>query len=644
MKPTSAARHTSLVTRVLVSNMGLVGVSLFFLTGLFLVTQGSVLQRQLESRALLLAEFLANQSELAMLVHNRPELERTAAAALSSEDVLYVVMTDPSGEVLAQAMHKEFPLSELPNRRQLGSSMLATFKSQQLPPGFLDVASFVTAHAGADVLDWESPKAGDSRLGVVRVGFSMAKQRALFTHAVVYGVLVAFVTLLMILVVHFLQLTRLLRPLRNLVTFASKVGAGDLKQRAPMESLDEVADLTVAFNHMVEQLDISRQDLLQMVDAAQEASRLKSDFLATISHELRTPMNGILGMNDLILASELTAEQEEYAMTVRESALRLMGIIKDVLDFSSIEAGKISLDSAPFVFEEAVSHVLRTLAFRAHEKNLELICRLDPKIPATLIGDDNRLRQILLNLVGNALKFTAKGEVLVSAELESETDEGLVLHFVVSDTGIGIAPEREKAIFDPFTQVEASSTRKYGGAGLGLSICARLVDLMHGRIWVESQQGEGSHFHFTARLNRTTKAPGQDSGRQLAGLRVLIVDDNDSSRRAVADTCGRWGLSVDVAKSGTAGLETIRHANTVDVPYHFVVLDAEMPDMNGFQMARQLRVSTDITGGLIMMLNTCAVPEHAKQCDQLGVFRYLVKPVMPADLLEAMLAAFVVAS
>jgi len=644
MKPGITAQRTSLVTRVLISNMGLVGVSIFLLTGVFLVTQASVLQRQLEARALLVAQFLANQSELAMLVHNRPELQRTAAAALSSEDVLYVVMTDSSAEVLAQATNKDFPLSELPNRSQLGNSMVATFKSQQVPPGFLDVTTFVTAHTGADVLDWESPKAGDARLGVVRVGFSMAKQRSLFTHAVVYGVVVAFVTLLLILLLHFLQLKRLLRPLRNLVIFARNVGAGDLKQRAPMESLDEVADLTVAFNHMVEQLDVSRQDLLQMVDAAQEASRLKSDFLATISHELRTPMNAILGMNDLILASELTAEQEEYALTVRESAVRLMGIIRDVLDFSNIEAGKISLASAPFVFEEAVSHVLRTLAFRAHEKNLELTCRLDPKIPATLIGDDNRLRQILLNLVGNALKFTEAGEVLVFAELESETDEGLFLHFVVSDTGIGIAPERQKAIFDPFTQVEASFTRKYGGAGLGLSICARLVDLMGGGIWMESREGGGSQFHFTARLRRTTKVPAQVDAHQLTGLRTLIVDDNATSRRAVADTCGRWGLSVDVVESGTAALEMIRQANAMGVPYHFVLLDAEMPELDGFQIARRLRVSMDVTGGLIMMLNACAVPDHAKLCDQLGVFRYLVKPVMPADLLEAMLAAFVVAS
>ncbi len=644
MNPPSTPRRSSLVTRVLISNIGLVGVSLLFLTGLFLVTEGSVLQRQLESRALLLSEFLANQSELAMLVHNRQELERTAAAALSSEDVLYVVMSDPSGEVLAQAMHKDFPASELPNVRPSETPMVAAFKSKQVPPGFLDATSFVTAHAGAEVLDWESPRGGNSRLGVVRVGFSMAKQRALFTRAVVAGVVVAFVTLLLIGVVHFLQLTRLLRPLRNLVTFAHKVGAGDLKQRAPMESLDEVADLTAAFNHMVEELDVSRQDLLQMVDAAQEASRLKTDFLANISHELRTPMNGILGMNDLILSSELTDEQQEYAMTVRESALRLMGIINDVLDISTIEAGRISLDSAPFAFEEALSHVLRTLAFRAHEKKLELVCRLDPKIPATLVGDDNRLRQILLNLVGNALKFTEKGEILVSADFEAESDEGLVLHFVVSDTGIGIAPDRQKAIFDPFTQVEASSTRKYGGAGLGLSICARLVELMHGRIWVESREGAGSRFHFTARLGRAATAAAAPGGEQLAGLRVLIVDDNATSRRVVADMCGRWGLSTDAAESGAAGLDMIRRANGTAVPYHFVLVDAQMPEMDGFQMARQLHLNTDIMGGLIMMLNACAVPEHAKQCDQMGVFRYLVKPVMPAELLDAMLAAFVVAT
>ena len=647
MTSAGTTRRTSLVNRVLISNIGLVGISLFFLTALFLITQGSVLQGQLESRATLLAEFLANQSELAMLVRNRAELERTAAAALSSEDVLYVVMTDLSGEVLAQATHREFPLSELPKRRPTEASLMVTCKSKQLPPGFLDVARFVTTRTGSEVLDWESPKAGDSRVGVVRVGFSMAKQRALFTHAVVYGVLVAFVTLLLILVVQYLQLTRLLGPLRHLVNFADKVGAGDLKQRAPMESLDEVADLTVAFNHMVEELDVSRQDLLQMVDAAQEASRLKSDFLATISHELRTPMNGILGMNDLILVSDLTPEQEDYAMTVRESALRLMTIINDVLDISSIESGRITLESAPFAFEDAVSQVLKTLAFRAHERDLELACRLDPKIPATLIGDSHRLRQILLNLIGNALKFTPQGEVLVSAEMESESEEGLILHFVVSDTGIGIAPERQKAIFDPFTQVEASNTRKYGGTGLGLSISARLVELMQGRIWLESHEGEGSRFHFTARLGRAPGAlnlPAQPDAAQLAGMRVLVVDDNATSRQAAAAMCETWGLAVNAAESGAAGLEMIRQANTTEVPYHFVLVDAQMPEMDGFEVARQLQLSTDITGGMIMMLNACAVPEHAKQCNELGVFRHLVKPVMPSDLMGAMLAAFVVAT
>ena len=378
-------------------------------------------------------------------------------------------------------------------------------------------------------------------------------------------------------------------------------------------------------------------------EEAEASSQAKSDFLANMSHEIRTPLNAIIGMTELVRDTELTLPQREYLGMVQDSGESLLEIVNDILDFSKIEAGKLGLEDVPFSVRRLFGDTVKSLSVRADHKQLELACHIAPEVPGVIMGDAHRLRQIVVNLVGNAIKFTDTGEVVLDVALEQQCGDEILLHLCVQDSGIGIPQDKLETIFDAFEQADTSTTRRYGGTGLGLAIVSRLVELMDGRVWVESEVGRGSQFHVIARFRNASSASVDTDATvyppSVQGLRVLVVDDNATNRRILTEMLINWTMaprSVSTVSEAMDELESMARAGT---PYALILSDSDMPLQSGFELAQQVQANGSLCGSMIMMLTSADRFEDLARCRQFGISAYLIKPIKQSALLNAIQTA-----
>ena len=654
--------NTLIIALILVTTMGTATFLLWYETMEYaeeMVHQGNAI-----------AKTVSQNSEYAIYTENQDALFQIAGSLQVYQNVTYVRFTDKIGKVLFEKnLRSEAVLPPMRRHTRLaaadGHVLFGEVAGGSDKTRYMD---FLTPVMGSPVagsaeifLGTESGSGQQDIIGYVQIGLGQEDVQKRIETFFSVAVLSTAVFVLMGVGVTVFLTRRITSPIRDLALATRAVADGDLDHHIAIRTRDEIHDLASAFNDMLAKLKVSREEVegyqhtledkvesrtreleterrkaVDLARQAEEASRAKSQFLANMSHEIRTPMNGVIGMVDLLRSTELTPKQRRFAEAAQRSAESLLGLINDILDFSKIEAGKLTLEKIPLDLRQTLDDVCELLAEPAQRKGLELACQIDDSAVNELLGDPGRLRQILVNLIGNAIKFTETGEVVVRASGIEQKPEAVLLRFEVRDTGIGIGKEVQARIFSAFTQADGSTTRHYGGTGLGLAIVRQLAEMMGGSAGVESKPGKGSTFWFTARFGR--QPPGSRAKPlpryDLRGLRVLIVDDNATNRDILSHQTQSWGMREESAEDGFRALEKLRAAAAAGASFHLVILDMMMPGMDGIELARAIKAEPAIAAPYLVMLTSVGLRGDATQARDSGIDGYLSKPVRQSELYD----------
>ena len=661
--------HATLATKFNLLTCALILCASAAIGGFLVQQQITATSEDLVRRGEILTALIAQNSEYGVFTENRESLLKLVESLTVDPDFAYVEILGKDLKVLAvksQVGQQIPPPESLPFEAGKGTSTVDV-RDNATGHAFLEIHGSVTMKPVKELdslfLDRSTASTQPMVIGSVRLGLGKQRLEQSIHDAWISTIFAASLIALLGMAMTVLVTRRITAPIRRLHNATHEVAHGDLTQQLTVVTSDEVGDLSRSFNRMVEKLRAAREqeatqhetleatvmerttELSQTVtalkvakEAAEAASIAKSQFLANMSHEIRTPMNGVLGMAELLLNTSLTDKQRHLADSVHRSGTALLGIINDILDFSKIEAGKLELERLEFGLRDTVEEAVELFAEPAGNKGLELTCFLPDDLPDSVIGDPVRLRQVLLNLLGNAVKFTVRGEVAVSVRLLTQDTHAVMLKVEVTDTGVGIAPETQARLFTAFTQADGSTTRHFGGTGLGLAIVKQLVQLMGGDIGITSTPGQGSTFWFTAQFSCAAPRdnPLPTHNRFLSGLRVLVVDDHATNRFILNSQLTSWGAeSVDV-DTGAAALVLLTQAANERSPFGLAILDIHMPDMDGFMLAQAIKANPVICGITLVALSSVDSHAHRGTTESLGFSAWLQKPARQSTLRDCL--------